>query len=215
LTAETVVAYLEKQGKLPGEKLVGCRDYLSAAAAAPAKPFDAAVEAIQARQTRINETVGRWGSITSMLFNLGACFGIYAFAVVTERLGRRPTFTIFFLAAFFSTLLAFLSMNEPADILWMVPLMGFFQLALFGGYAIYFPELFPTKLRSTAVSFCYNIGRYVAAFGPAIFGLLTHRVFSAYDEPMRYAGALMCGVFFLGIVVTWLLPETKGKPLPD
>ena len=45
----------------------------------------------------------------------------------------------------------------------MIPLMGFCQLALFGGYAIYLPELFPTRLRSTGTSFCYNVGRFVAA----------------------------------------------------
>ena len=45
--------------------------------------------------------------------------------------------------------------------------MGFCQLALFGGYAIYFPELFPTRLRSTGTSFCYNVGRLVAAVRPA------------------------------------------------
>ena len=52
------------------------------------------------------------------------------------------------------------------DIFWMIPIMGFCQLALFGGYAIYFPELFPTRLRSTGTSFCYNVGRLVAAAGP-------------------------------------------------
>ena len=52
----------------------------------------------------------------------------------------------------------------------MIPLMGFCQLALFGGYAIYFPELFPTRLRSTGTSFCYNVGRLVAAAGPARAG---------------------------------------------
>ena len=45
----------------------------------------------------------------------------------------------------------------------MIPIMGFCQLTLFGGYAIYFPELFPTRLRSTGTSFCYNVGRLVAA----------------------------------------------------
>ena len=47
----------------------------------------------------------------------------------------------------------------------LIPIMGFCQLALFGGYAIYFPELFPTRLRSTGTSFCYNVGRLVAAAG--------------------------------------------------
>ena len=56
--------------------------------------------------------------------------------------------------------------------------MGFCQLALFGGYAIYFPELFPTRLRSTGTSFCYNVGRFVAAIGPFTLGFLTSKVFA-------------------------------------
>ena len=64
----------------------------------------------------------------------------------------------------------------------MIPLMGFCQLALFGGYAIYFPELFPTRLRSTGTSFCYNVGRLVAAAGPSVLGLLTSKVYGVYGR---------------------------------
>src|SRR5262245_14957671 len=100
----------------------------------------------------------------------------------------------------------------------MIPIMGFFQLALFGGYAIYFPELFPTRLRSTGTSFCYNVGRLIAASGPAVLGALTSpAVFGSYPEPLpfRYAGAAMCSVFAIGLLVLPFLPETKGKPLPE
>ena len=34
--------------------------------------------------------------------------------------------------------------------------MGFAQLSVFAGYSIYFPEMFPTRLRGTGVGFCYN-----------------------------------------------------------
>lgn len=85
---------------------------------------------------------------------------------------------------------------------------------LFGGYAIYFPELFPTRLRSTGVSFCYNVGRFVAAAGPLSLGYLTSSVFADKAEPMRWAGVSMCAVFLLGLVA---LPftETKDRPLPE
>jgi hypothetical protein len=117
----------------------------------------------------------------------------------------------------------------------MVPIMGFCQLSLFAGYAIYFPELFPTRLRSTGTSFCYNVGRFIAALGPVVkaqlqaffasaffvdllasmgivMGTQTEDV-SAYT--LRYAGVTMSLVFLMGLLVLPFLPETKGKPLPE
>ena len=114
-----------------------------------------------------------------------------------------------------STAYTFWNLNTFSDIFWMIPLMGFCQLALFGGYAIYLPELFPTRLRSTGTSFCYNVGRFVAAVGPLALGLLTSRVYAGYPEPMRYAGVTMCLVFLIGLATVPFMPETKGKPLPE
>jgi hypothetical protein len=158
-----------------------------------------------------------WAGITSLMANLGAFLGIFAFSYVTVVLGRRLAFGFFFLAAGASTAAVFLFLREWSDILWMVPMMGFFQLALFGGYAIYFPELFPTRLRSTGTSFCYNVGRLIAAVGPFALGMLTSRVFAGYAAPLplRYAGVTMCSIFLLGLLVLPFLPETKGKPLPE
>jgi hypothetical protein len=151
------------------------------------------------------------------VLNVGAFFGIYAFSYVTHAVGRRPAFAVAFLLALGSTLLVFWRLQTISDIFWMVPLMGFCQLALFGGYAIYFPELFPTRLRSTGVSFCYNGARFVAATGPAIKVLLTKQVYSGYADldAVRYAGMTMCAIFLVGLLVLPFAPETKGKPLPE
>jgi MFS family permease len=160
---------------------------------------------------------GLWSGVTSLVQNLGAFVGIFAFSMITGRVGRKVTFAFFFMTAAASTAVVFLFLKTWGDIFWMVPLMGFFQLALFGGYAIYFPELFPTRLRSTGVSFCYNVGRLIAAFGPAALGLLTSTVYSQHPapEPLRYAGVTMCAVYLLGFIALPFLPETKGKPLPE
>jgi len=96
----------------------------------------------------------------------------------------------------------------------LVPIMGFCQLSLFGGYAVYFPELFPTRLRSTGTSFCYNVGRFVAAGGPLVKTQL-EAAFADFDEPLRYAGIAMCSVFLIGLFALPWLPETKGQPLPE
>jgi len=158
-----------------------------------------------------------WSGITSLLQNLGAFFGIFMFSYVSVFAGRRPAFALFFVLAGAVTAIVFRYIDSWSDVFWMIPLMGFFQLALFGGYAIYFPELFPTRLRSTGTSFCYNVGRLIAAAGPAMLGFLTSSVFAAYPAPLplRYAGVAMCSVFLLGLVALPFLPETRGKPLPE
>jgi MFS family permease len=153
-------------------------------------------------------------SMTSIAINVGAFFGMYSFGIVAQRIGRKPTFAIALAAAFLTTIYVFYTLQELWQIFVLVPIMGFCQLSLFGGYAMYFPELFPTRLRSTGTSFCYNVGRFVAAFGPLVkIGL--NYAFSGFDEPLRYAGMTMCAVFLIGFVVLPFLPETRGKPLPE
>ncbi|HVT27863.1 MAG TPA: MFS transporter, partial [Lacipirellulaceae bacterium] len=106
-------------------------------------------------------------------------------------------------------------LQEFHQVFWMIPIMGFCLLSLFAGYAIYFPELFPTYLRSTGTSFCYNVGRFVAAAGPFLLGLLTEHVFADTESPLRYAGLAMCAIFVLGLIVLPFAPETKDQPLPE
>jgi MFS family permease len=164
----------------------------------------------------VDGKVTLWKGITSVLQNIGGFFGIYAYARFTHITGRKPAFAVSFVAAMLSTALVFWELDEFSEIFWMIPLMGFCQLAIFGGFAIYFPELFPTRLRSTGTSFCYNVGRFVAAVGPLTFGLLTSRVFIGMErEPMRYAGLAMCSIFLIGLLALPFAPETRGKPLPE
>ena len=67
----------------------------------------------------------------------------------------------------------FYSLKTATDVLWMLPLMGFATLSCFAGYSIYFPEIFPTRLRGTGVGFCYNTVRYLAAPFPFLLGWLS------------------------------------------
>ena len=155
--------------------------------------------------------------LTSFFQNLGGFFGVYAFTRFTARLGRKPAFAVSFVLAMVATAATFWFIDSYDDLFWMIPIMGFCQMTLFGGYAIYFPELFPTRLRSTGTSFCYNVGRLVAAVGPLFLGLLTSRVYMGSGEIMarRYAGVTMCAVFVVGLLALPFAPETKGKPLPE
>jgi MFS family permease len=165
----------------------------------------------------IGGKLGIWIGITLIMMNVGAFFGLYSYSYVTQRIGRRPAFAIAFILAMLSTAAGFLFLNDRGDIFWLIPIMGFCQFALFSGYAIYFPELFPTRLRSTGTSFCYNVGRFVAALGPITLGLLTSKVFNGFPEPwpLRYAGLTMCAVFLIGLATLPFAPETRGQPLPE
>ncbi len=156
-------------------------------------------------------------ALASLLFNTAGFFGVYSFSVVTQRLGRRPTFALSFLLSFGATVLTFWRFRTYADVYWMMPLMGFCVFTLFGGYAIYFPELFPTRLRSTGTSFCYNVGRYIAAPGALGMGLLATTVYGHYGSVVsyRYAGVTMCAIYVVGLAALPFAPETKGQPLPE
>jgi MFS family permease len=160
-----------------------------------------------------------WTGITSVIQNSGAFLGVYGFGLLAQRMGRKPAFAIALVVAMASTSATFWFLRDFKD-LWLVFLMGFGTLSLFGGYAIYFPELFPTRLRSTGTSFCYNVGRFVAACGPALLGVLTGVVYKHTGEadpanPLRYAGVTMCAAYLLGLAALPFAPETKGCPLPE
>jgi hypothetical protein len=130
------------------------------------------------------------------------------------------------IAAMVATIFYFQTFNGAED-LWMSSVMGICQMALFAGFAIYLPELFPLRLRSTGTSFCYNVGRYVAATGPFTLGQLQSQlaekaVLATPDSPtlarigaFRDACTYMSAIFLLAIVAVAFLPETKGKPLPQ
>jgi MFS family permease len=169
---------------------------------------------------QLNGEVAKWRGYASMAMNIGAALGMFGFAILAQRMGRKATFAVCFIAALVSTAATFYFLEEFHQVFWMIPIMGFCILSLFAGYAIYFPELFPTHLRSTGTSFCYNVGRFVAATGSTLTGMLIalYADTAATGDaatPMRYAGLTMCGIFLLGLVVLPFAPETKGQPLPE
>jgi MFS family permease len=171
-------------------------------------------------ETEIASEAAHWKGMNSIVQNLGSFFGMIAFAWLAQRAGRKPAFVIGFMGAMVATWSYFQFFNGIADI-WMSAVMGFFQLALFAGFAIYLPELFPTRLRSTGTSFCYNVGRFLAAAGPfAMVGLQDALVKGATTpeaklQAFRETCQWMSLIFLLGLVALVFLKETKGKALPE
>jgi hypothetical protein len=155
-----------------------------------------------------------WASVGLLLQNIGGFIGMMTMAKVAQLKGRKVAFGAAIICSFASTILVFTSLRTINDIYWMIPLMGFGQLSVFAVYAIYLPELFPTSLRSTGTSFCYNFGRLVAASAPFTIGALTKKL-GGNIEGFRTAGSWVALVLLLGLIVLPFLPETKDKPLPE
>jgi len=150
-----------------------------------------------------------------MLQNLGGFFGVMAFTWFAQRSGRKRAFLISLLLCTVVVPTTFYFTKDFITAQIMYPLMGFSLLTMFGGYAIYFPELFPTRLRATGTGFCYNVARYLSASGPMVFGYLSSMHGGGLVGIQR-AAIMLSGVFILGIVfILPFAPETKDQPLPE
>ncbi|HTL15991.1 MAG TPA: MFS transporter [Patescibacteria group bacterium] len=161
--------------------------------------------AIQELQTTIDQT----RSAGTFLQDFGALFGMFAFTLAAAYLSRRTAFLGAFALCLVVVSFVFYSLKTATDVYWMLPLMGFATLSVFAGYSIYFPEIFPTRLRGTGVGFCYNTVRYLAAPFPLLLGWLGTLM------PFRQVAIMMCGIYLVGIIALIWAPETKGQPLPE
>ena len=161
--------------------------------------------AIAELQTTIDKTRSRG----TLLQDVGALLGMFAFTFAAAFFNRRTAFLCAFALCLVSVAFVFSALKTETDVYWMLPLMGFATLSVFAGYSIYFPEIFPTRLRGTGVGFCYNTVRYLAAPFPFLLGALSTRF------PFRAVAVVMSGIYLVGIVALIWAPETKGKPLPE
>lgn len=143
----------------------------------------------------------------------GGLFGMLAFGPISERLKRRGAFAFFYCGSFVCTVALFGLCSQMGKTFYCVtlPVFGFFVSGIHAGCAIYFPELFPTRVRGAGGGVCFNMGRIIAA--PVLFP-------AAWLEGVQgltfaQTATLMSGFFLLGL---WLLrygPETHGQDLPE
>ncbi len=141
---------------------------------------------------------------------IGGGIGLVLFGPIAARLGRKKTFILFHLGAFIITPIVCFVPTNYTMLLMLLPVFGFFTLGMHAGYAVYFPELFPNRLRATGMSWGFNAGRLVAV--PILFfsGWLKE---SLLNLPL--AATYLSGFFLLGIVIVLFLPETKDQELPE
>lgn len=141
----------------------------------------------------------------------GGGLGLLAFGPLAVWLGRRWSFLLFLVASLIVVPLTCYGPSNYGQMLVLLPLYGFCTLGFHAGFAVFFPELFPTHLRATGAGFCFNGGRLVAASVLVFSGWLK----ALQGQDLRLAITLLSLLFLPGILLIWLLPETKGKPLPE
>ena len=141
----------------------------------------------------------------------GGGLGLLAFGPLCVRFGRKKTFAWVQGMALVVTPILCYGPKSYGQMLCLLPVFGFFTLSMHAGFAIYFPELFPTHLRGTGTAFCFNGGRILASVVLWFSGWLK----SLPGMDLRRAVTSLSLLFALGIVIVLFLPETKDQPLPE
>ncbi|XP_004518312.1 organic cation transporter protein [Ceratitis capitata] len=134
----------------------------------------------------------------------GTCLCVPA----TKYMGRRLTLFLSNMVSGISlTLLAF-GTHYHSVVRVVLATIGLFGASVtFPNVYLYAGELFPTVVRPTGVGLCSFVGRIGSIMAPWIEGLKKYHV---YIPPGVFGGFA-----FLAAASVFLMPETKGYPLPE
>jgi putative sialic acid transporter len=138
---------------------------------------------------------------------IGAFFGYLSFGFISDRLGRRPTFIAFLLAAAILVPVYGHMARSPLALMVTGPLLGFFSHGFFSVFGAMLSELFKTSVRATAQGFIYNAGRVLGGLAPYTIGTL------AMTRGLGPALALTSAFFIAGALLMLTLPETRGRQI--
>jgi MFS family permease len=159
---------------------------------------------------------------TQIVLAIGAIVGTIVAALCGDWFGRRVTYMGMCVLSLVSAVLFFQLHDSygPSFLVWSF-LAGVTTASFYGWLPLYLPELFPTRVRATGQGFAFNFGRILAAIGTLQMSV---SFIPMFKEIPTYAGlkggipvacSFICVVYFVGMVLIWFAPETKGKPLPE
>jgi MFS family permease len=150
-----------------------------------------------------------YSAVAGLLGTGVAIFGFIALGFLADAIGRKPTAMLYYAMCLVLTPVVYLWAKGMGSLLAAVTVFGFFTGGIWAWAPVWLPELFPTRMRGTAVAFCFNAPRWISCVGPLIAGTLIVAL-GGYGK-----AATIVGLFFIvGVIAAPFLPETNGKPLP-
>ncbi|MBI5243066.1 MAG: MFS transporter [Elusimicrobia bacterium] len=142
-----------------------------------------------------------------LLAQAGQLVGMLLFGPISDRIGRRPAFTAYSLLT--AAGLIALSRFGPqmlAEPLWFWPAMAAVGLGsgCTAGFGALLAELFPTRIRNTAMGTVYNMARAFQFVTQLLMGLIATR--AGVSEGI----GLAAGFALITAAWVWTFPETRG-----
>jgi MFS family permease len=159
--------------------------------------------------TKMQLSAPFYSAISGLVATGFGIFGFIALGFLADGIGRKPTAMLYYAMSLILTPVLYLWAQGMGTLLVAVAVVGFFTTGIWSWAPIWLPELFPTRVRGTAVAFCSNAPRWISCAGPLIAGTLVVALGGFGNA------ATIVGLFFIvGVIAAPFLPETKGKPLP-
>jgi len=152
----------------------------------------------------------RWIGLAGMAYNVGGVIGYLLVGFCADAWGRKPVVVAWFAASLLMTPVLFFGTDNLSLLLVLCAINAVFTLGQFTWCSAWLPEAFPTRIRATAIGFCFNAPRFVAFLGPLVSGTLI-AAFGEYGRP----ALLVSLIYVVGLAATPFFPETRGKPLPE
>ena len=152
----------------------------------------------------------QWAPYAGMAYTTGSILGYASFGFLADRFGRRPVTMSYFALALLLTPVLFLWTTDPYWLLLFAGVNAFFSNGQYTWMPVWLPELYPTRMRATAMAFAFNAPRLIAFLGPLLAGQMIAALGGFGKAAMTIAS-----IYVLGFIVAIFVPETRGKSLPE
>jgi MHS family proline/betaine transporter-like MFS transporter len=156
------------------------------------------------------QTYGGISLSSALLINtialLIACIVQPLFALLSDKIGRKPVMIAGCLGGIFLPIPLFLWMADSNIWVCFIGMMGFilYVSAYVSAGSSVFVELFPVHLRYSGSSVCYNIVYAIFGGSAPVVSLMLIHVFNSPGAPGYYLS--ICGV--LALITLFFIPET-------